>query len=262
MPIPPAIEELRARLSDLVATASPASGRRWWREPLLAAAPADGRFLELKRIVSPDHALPGDLLSGAMAVVVYFIPFQPELLRANAGGTMAIHDWGLAYVETNALIGQVNAALADLFRQAGFAAAVTPATHNYDQERLMSAWSHKHLGHLTGLGRFGRNCQLITPAGCGGRLGSLVTTAPLRDAPLTSDEHDCLDRAGRPCLACAAKCPAGAISADGFDRFRCNAHLIENDHLLGDLPSTHVCGTCQAMVPCSLRNPVAERTGR
>lgn len=41
-----------------------------WRDPIMACAPADGRFRRSKEIAVPDHALPQDLLPGAKTVLV------------------------------------------------------------------------------------------------------------------------------------------------------------------------------------------------
>ena len=57
-----------------------------WREPIMACAPADDRFLRLKEITVPDHSLPEALLPGAKTVVVWFIPFKPHIQRDNTGG--------------------------------------------------------------------------------------------------------------------------------------------------------------------------------
>jgi hypothetical protein len=52
-----------------------------------------------------------------------------------------------------------------------------------------------------------------------------------------------------------------ALSVDGFDRKRCWDRLNENRRdmdYFSDLPeSTHVCGKCAALMPCSFKNPVA-----
>ena len=111
-------------------------------------------------------------------------------------------------------------------------AALTPATHNFDKERVVSLWSHKHLGHLIGLGRYGTNCQLITPEGCGGRMGSLVTDLELGDHPLVTAEELCLLKAGKTCGKCIKTCPIQILTEDGMDRPHCYARLRENYHLL------------------------------
>ncbi len=50
--------------------------------------------------------------------------------------------------------------------------------------------------------------------------------------------------------------------ADGFERHSCWKRLNENRDTLeyfSDLPkSTHVCGKCAALMPCSFLNPVSQ----
>jgi epoxyqueuosine reductase QueG len=163
-------------------------------------------------------------------------------------------------VQTNDLINRLGHVLADRLTAAGFQSGLTAATHNFDEQRLMARWSHKHLGHLAGLGRFGTHNLLITPKGCAGRLGSLVTVAPLGDHPLIDTEHACLLKAGKTCGKCMAACPVQALHPDDFDRQSCWDRLRENRAGLADfddLPlSTHVCGKCLALMPCSFTNPV------
>ncbi len=174
-----------------------------WREPVMACAPADDRFRRLKEITVPDHALPHDLLPGARTVVAWFIPFTPHIQIDNIDGKRPSLSWGRAYPSTNAGL-----AMKGMIEDTGGKAALTPATHNFDKKRLVSQWSHKHLGHLTGLGRYGTNCQLITPAGCSGRMGSLVTDMDLGDHPLVTANELCLLKAGKKCGKCIKACPS------------------------------------------------------
>ena len=188
MPTTPSIDRLRKFIVDFVA-AYPEANKvtDWWGPPLLVTAPADDRFDVLPRIAAPDHLLPEDLLPGAESVIVYFIPFIEDLAARNLPGKFPHRDWAVAYNDANTMIGRINDALADLLNRAGWQAAVTPPTANFDKVSLMSRWSHKHLGHLAGLGRFGLNSQLITTAGCTGRLGSLVSDAVLGGQ--SADDH-------------------------------------------------------------------------
>ena len=231
-----------------------------WREPIMACAPADGRFLRLKEISVADHALPADLLSDAKSVVVWFIPFKHHIQMDNTGGTYPSLSWGRAYLATNDMIDRIGSAMKDFIEQKGGAVALTPATHNFDEERMVSRWSHKHLGHLAGLGRYGTNCQLITPEGCSGRMGSVVTNLALGDHPLVTADELCLIKAGKKCGKCITSCPIAALSEDGMDRSLCHARLRENYHLLMEpdgLPeTTSVCAKCQVGMPCSHRSPL------
>ncbi len=232
----------------------------WWQPPLLAAAPVDSRFDQLPHIAAADHLRPTDLLPTARSVIVFYIPFKPQLVQENKPGQRPCRNWGLAYVQTNELIGRVSLAIRDLLAAAGFRSGLTPATHNFDPVRLMARWSHKHLAYLVNLGRFGVHHLLITPAGCTGRLGSLVTEAELGEHPLMDTAEACLLKAGMQCGQCIEACPVDALSADDFDRNRCWQRLNENYQVLdcfADLPaSTDVCGKCTALMPCSFKNPV------
>jgi epoxyqueuosine reductase QueG len=233
----------------------------WWQAPLLTAAPVDARFDQLSQIAADDHLLPRDLLPTAKSVIVFYIPFKKELVKANKKSHHPCREWGVAYVRTNDLIGRLSRALGDFLSEHGYKSGLTPATHNFDEVKLMARWSHKHLAHLVNLGRFGVNHLLITAVGCTGRLGSFVSEAELGDHPLIDTKEACLLKAGKECGKCIQACPVHALSENGFDRRSCWNRLTENRRTLdyfNDLPeSTHVCGKCAALVPCSFRNPVA-----
>jgi epoxyqueuosine reductase len=233
----------------------------WWERPLMVSATIDGRFEQLPGIAHHEHLFPRDLLPAAGSAIVFFIPFRKALIKENREGERPCRNWGLAYVQTNDLIGRLSGALGDLLAGHGFKSGLTPATHNFDEIALMARWSHKHLGYLAGLGRFGVHRMLITPAGCAGRLGSLVTEADLGDHPLIETGEACLLKAGQECGKCIEACPVQALEEGDFDRRRCWDRLKENRrslNYLSDLPeTTHVCGKCAALMPCSFKNPVA-----
>ncbi len=196
------VDSLRRFLRQLVGEEEKRQGEGLWRRPLLACSTIDDRFEILPKVAFQEHLLPRDLLATAKTVIVFFIPFRRGLIRENKKGERPCRNWGIAYVKTNDLISHVSNALGELLSQQGFRSGLTPATHNFDDVHLMARWSHKHLGQLVGLGRFGIHHMLITPMGCAGRLGSLVTEAELGDHPLVETAEACLARAGKKCGRC------------------------------------------------------------
>lgn len=250
-------DDLRVLIEEFISYYSSKEGiRNWWRKPLLATAKADDRFKILPEIASNGHLLPWELLPSAKTVIVFFIPFVKELLVENSMGKFPCRNWGLAYEETNRLLSIISERIKDYLAEQGYQSALTPATHNFDHVKLVAKWSHKHLAHISGLGRFGINTQLITPSGCAGRLGSLVTEADLGDNPLVGSHELCLHKAGQECLKCLKRCPVRALREDSIDRHRCFTRLkvnLNHAKALADLEkTTHVCGKCVVNLPCSI----------
>jgi epoxyqueuosine reductase QueG len=252
------------KLAEEYVTAEPARMgiEGFWQTPLLVSAPLDDRFDVLPQIAFDEHMHPHDLLPTARSLIVFLLPFKNALVKENKKGDRPCLNWGLAYVQTNDLINRLSHALEAFLAESGFKSGLTPATHNFDEDTLMARWSHKHLAFLANLGRFGTHHMLITPVGCTGRLGSLVTEAELGEHPLIDTDEACLLKAGKKCGECIEACPVNALSESGFERRLCWNRLNENRDLLdyySDLPeSTNVCGKCAAVMPCSFLNPVAK----
>ena len=233
-----------------------------WRAPLVSyASAADPLFPQLKQIVRATHLTPEELLPGARSVIAFFLPFEREVARGNRPNRLASEPWAAAYVETNDLVGVVSRRLADGLRARVFDAAVQPATANFDKEKLMSDWSHKHVAYIAGLGQFGLHQMLITSAGSAGRLGTLVTTASLEATPRSS-QPACLYTLDRSCTECVDNCPVAALTVNGYDRHACYALCLENAaaHPRHDL--AEVCGKCVSVVPCTYIDPVARKLSR
>jgi epoxyqueuosine reductase QueG len=248
---------LRVLATDFVSSYPMRQGvTGFWRKPLLVTARVNERFDILPKIAGSEHLHPLNLFEFAKTVIVFFIPFKKNLQEENAKGKFPCRNWGLAYQETNVLIETLSKEVRTFLERNGYRSELTPATHNFDPVQLKARWSHKHLGYIAGLGRFGVNAQLITPSGCAGRLGSLVTEADIGDHPLVGADELCLHKMGKDCLQCFKRCPVRALDIDGIDRCRCWSRLklnIKHTKALAGLnETTHVCGKCVVELPCSI----------
>lgn len=126
-----------------------------------------------------------------------------------------------------------------------------------------SSWPDRHAAHVCGLGIFGLSDGLITPAGKAVRVGSVIVRRRFTPTPRTYKSHNawCLFAARGKCLACARRCPAGALSEAGHDKVKCKQYIREVTavHVAQQQLGFRVnsCGLCQTKVPCEAGNPLA-----
>lgn len=240
-----------------------------WGTPLVGFADANHPYiLSLKEIIGSSHALPTDVLPDASIVIAYFVPFSKKIEETNhTEGEYASEEWALAYEETNAMFGKINAHIIEKLAEYGIKGGISPETATYDQEKLMSNWSHRHFAKIAGLGTFGINNMLITKKGCCGRYNTIVTNLKVEpDKPL--EEELCLYKKNGSCGECVRRCPGGALTFDGYDRQKCNEILMKNGAIYTQFGSSYalddtgapgsggtaVCGKCDTAIPCAYWN--------
>ncbi len=251
-------ETVEGLIENYIADFSRTSSISWGRPHTGFARADDPLFARLKEIVRPSHELPRDFLEQARTVVSFFLPFKEEVVESNKEGRYSSKLWGIAYIETNRLINEMNKYLKSELTKMGYQAAYVPATHNFDEEALMSDWSHRSAAYIAGVGTFGLNHMLITESGCCGRIGSLITDLEVEPTPRYGREL-CLYRADGSCGQCVKRCVNDALHFEGLDRQRCYKMLLENGERLSDLESlADVCGKCLVDVPCSTGIPRPE----
>ncbi|MCH4890861.1 epoxyqueuosine reductase [Acidaminobacter sp. JC074] len=227
-----------------------------WRPPVIGTADAkDPRFEELKILVGPSHFLPSDLLSDAKSVVVFFLPFDEAIVKSNIGEIESSKAWDIANIETNNLILDINHHVNALMKIEGYESTIMPATYNYDEKLLKSDWSHRHVGHIAGIGTFGIHGLLITDKGCCGRMGSIITNMPLKESMDIGYER-CLYKYNGSCGACINKCVVDAIENSNVNRRKCNDQIYDDNIPVYDIGIGDACGKCMCGVPCSLISPV------
>lgn len=227
-----------------------------WAEPLIAyAAARDPLFRKMKEVISSSHNLPTALIANAQTVISYFIPFNKEIVLSNIKDKKSSEAWAISYIETNRLIRELNEYIYAQLQELNYATAILPPTHNFDEQKLISDWSHKHVAYIAGLGKFGLHRMLITEKGCCGRLGSIVTELEIEPTKRSEEEY-CLYQYNGTCKKCVERCINGALGIETYDRHKCYAALLNNVEHYSKIGYADVCGKCISQVPCSFVNPV------
>jgi len=257
----------------------PFFGERIYGEPIVGFVRGDDPIFErFKEVVGPHHFTPWEIMAWQarkngvdppppeeLSVVAFVLPLNPATIRDNASQT----DWVAQRWAQTRLLGEifsqimVREIVTELMDEGVLAVSpdVTPMFNKkrYPNVGWASPWSHRHVAYAAGLGTFGMHDFLITGKGCAHRLGSFVVRLrlePGRERPDDIHAH-CLHHRGIPCLACAARCPVGAISASGHDKEGCSKRVAAS--LMRCNARYHIfiygCGLCAAGVPCSTRIP-------
>jgi epoxyqueuosine reductase QueG len=192
-------------------------------------------------------------------VVAFFIPFTAKVIKSNRGRGLASREWAMAYGDGNQLISEICESLHNRLEEIGVQCSWKQATHDFDEEKLVASWSHRHVAWACGLGQFGKNNLLITDAGCAGRLGSMVIDADIAPSPRLED-ITCSHCLNSECMVCQKVCPVGALDPAGFNRHACYQQLLRVADAYEDLGLCDVCGKC-SVGPCAMRRP-GQGTGR
>ena len=195
--------------------------------------------------------MPEDHLAGATAVLSYFLSYCEEVGDSNVGiaDNSTSRLWSEAYDYTDAITAAIRKYLTEEIEKLGYHAA-EPQGSSMSKTKLKSAWSHRHMAYAAGLGTFGINNMLISECGCCGRYDSLVTDLPVTPGRPAEEEY-CLYKRNGSCKVCVKNCFSGALTVDGFDRFRCYETCLKNLPLYGQ----DVCGKCVTGIPCAYRIP-------
>lgn len=230
-----------------------------WREPVIGVADAeDPLYKELKKIISPTHALPSDIVPGARSVIVFFVPFAKEIAVSNIPEEESSREWDYAYIETNQMLRDLTGYLYEKITEMGYHASNLPPTYNYDQEKLISDWSHRSSAYIAGIVTFGINNMLITEKGCCGRIASVITDWVIPPDSRPEEEY-CLYKAKGICGKCISRCVNNAFSIkDGeviYDRYKCNEQIYEKIIPQWPIGPGDTCGKCMCGIPCSFVKP-------
>jgi hypothetical protein len=224
------------------------------------------------------HAFPDahDALAGEFFVFAWILPQTAATKRDNRRETTyPAERWARSRILGESKVNEglrifLTAELAKKGVQA-VAPQLLPQWDKRTSERygFASTWSERHAAYAAGLGTFGLCDGLITPVGKAVRVGSLVIrhALPVRVRPYTHHREYCLFFQDGSCMACAKRCPADSVRAEGRDKPPCRRHVQEccapyverTWNLTG-----YGCGLCQTGGPCESgipRRKKAEKKG-
>lgn len=252
---------------------------RIYEEPIFAVASAgDPLFEGLKQeaAIGPHFLTPAEWLPPALTVLAYFLPFTEPVRRSNRmHPSYPSTEWQHGRIEGEQMNTAFRRHLAAWLEQQGYECLIPGEDPRYlVQEPVSSNWSERHAAYIAGLGTFGMSKGLITAKGIAGRVGTVITSAPLA---VTKRPYRELYEYCSRCGACARRCPAGAIVPGP------NLHLCKNNPVCGDylqplkdwsaaggdtrppeerdgyrpekMRIRFGCGKCQVGVPCEDRIP-------
>ena len=225
---------------------------RIFRAALLGAADVNSPAIRnLKETAFWDHRMPEELMDRPTVVIAYFLAFAHEVGDGNAarGGNLPSDQWAYSYDYTFRIADAIREFLISEIEKLGYR-AVSPEGVDMNEEELKSPWSHRHLAYAAGLGTFGINNMLITELGCCGRYDTFLSDIPIETGSPIETEY-CLYKKDKSCRVCVDNCFAGALTTEGFDRFRCSETLKTNLPIVGQ----EVCGKCVTGIPCAYRIP-------
>jgi epoxyqueuosine reductase QueG len=228
-----------------------------FRNPLVGySSPDDPLFNRVKEVTSFCHLKPKDLFAEAKTVVSFFIPFSRKVIEANREAAEVAEEWAICYLASNQLCADIETELIACLSAKRIKAAAVPTHHDYNPETVQGDWSHKSAAYIAGLGRFGLNRMLITPAGSAGKLGTLFISETVpAGRPIASELHP--DLMCDDCGYCVRNCPVKALDSNGFDRHKCNGWLLRVSEKFTYLGFCDICGKCN-VGPCAIKESLVK----
>jgi ferredoxin len=252
-----------------------------FQEPLVGfVAGDDPIFGRLKQVIGEFHMMPAEVM-GAIArerglpvppaaeigVISYVLPISSETREENRRmRDRPSERWAHTRLFGEQFNRKLQAHIVSVLEEKGHF-AVAPEMEESLFRMLVdekvgwaSTWSQRHVAFSANLGTFGLSDGLITAAGKGHRVGSVVVDRAL-DSPQRTDEvyRDCLSHRDLGCRTCIKRCPAEAISEAGHDKARCMEFVLKQTAWIKEEYGIDIygCGLCQTGVPCAEEVPKA-----
>ncbi|HWQ67575.1 MAG TPA: 4Fe-4S binding protein [Methanospirillum sp.] len=153
----------------------------------------------------PEPFFPSSIYPEARSVLVIGLPIPLPVLETSPSIW-----YREMYKTVNALLDQYTYRLAAILTELGYPSVSIPrdgyGSIEVLQKNPVAFFSHRHAAVLAGLGTFGVNNMVLTPAyGPRVRFGSVFTAAEIAPDPLIADQL-CIR-----CNQCVSMCPVGAL---------------------------------------------------
>jgi len=274
-------ERFIARVIAKFVKENPANRRKvgrgkFWDKPLVGFASGnDPLFKQYKKIIGKFHHTPLEIFGLTfgqkekpqnLSVISWILPTSEGIRKSNRKETKyPSRLWAHARDFGEQFNVKLRDHLVEVLKKEGYQAVAPMNSPHWKRVRsprvgFASSWSERHAAYVCGLGTFGLSDGFITPKGKAMRVGSVVTNLPLKPSAKKYPHHraNCLYFFNRTCKVCAARCPAGAITAKGHDKDKCYEYSYNT---IG--PSKRAeygvkitgCGLCQTRVPCESEIP-------
>ena len=254
-----------------------------FQEPLVGfVSGEDPIFDRLKQVIGEFHMTPAEVM-GAVArqrglsvpaaaevgVISFVLPISSETRQENRRmKDRPSERWAHTRLFGEEFNRKLQAHLVSVLEEKGHFAVAPEMEESLfrmlldEKVGLASTWSQRHVAFCAGLGTFGLSDGLITPAGKGHRVGSVVVDHAL-DSPeeRTEDPYrDCLSHQALGCRNCIKRCPVDAISEDGHDKRKCMEFVMKQIPVIKEEYGIDIygCGLCQTGVPCAEEVPKAD----
>lgn len=259
------------------------TGSPYYDQPLVKfAAARDPLFEEYKQIIGSFHFTPeeafemefgkGSFRSGTVISVI--LPISEAIRNSNRNQKeFASREWALLRTFGDELfIDLLSNYIVNLLQNSGFKSLDPSRSEQFKifsntEVGMASCWSERHVAYVAGQGSFSLNDGFISEKGMATRMISVVTDAILPTDVRTAKHHteNCLFCNNGTCGACIKRCPVGAISKKGHDKYKCYAFTYSEQGRQravawgGEYQYGSGCGLCQTKVPCEFNTPVIKR---
>lgn len=252
----------------------------YYEKPIVKFAAAnDSLFKEYKQIIGSFHFTPeeafemefgkGSFHEGTVISVV--LPISEAIRKSNrVQKEFASKEWALLRTFGDEFfIDSLSNHIVNLLKNSGFKSLDPSRSEQFKifaktEVGIASNWSERHVAYVAGQGSFSLNDGFITEKGMAVRMMSVVTNAILPTDVRIAKHHteNCLYCNNGTCGACIKRCPAGAITKEGHDKYKCYAFTYSEEGRQravawgGEYQYGSGCGLCQTKVLCEFNNPV------